>query len=236
MRHYFTIDQWVSILQKTAREQAGLLPIAALSRLSGLKGFTLRKALMRAEEKGLVDRVGPGLYLNKFAKVTLEELAMTLGKPCYISFESALSYYGIISQEPLVLTCATTRKPQRRLTPLGEIVFRHISTERFKGYTENKGILRAEPEKAFFDWLYWLCKTHGRFPDLDEINWGGLNGEKILFWSKEFPKSIQRFLKKQLETVGNSWCQTLNIELFFEKVKGLGQPSRGNDTELQESK
>ncbi|OIN96603.1 hypothetical protein AUJ66_05745 [Candidatus Desantisbacteria bacterium CG1_02_38_46] len=197
MKHYFTFDQWVNILQKTAREQEGLLPIAALSRLSGLKGFTLRKALMRAEEKGLVDRVGSGLYLNRFARVTLEELAMTLGKPCYISFESALSYHGIISQEPLVLTCATTRKPQRKLTPLGEIVFRHINTRRFKGYIENNGILMAEPEKAFFDWLYWLCKTQGRFPDLDEINRDGLKKEKISFWLKKFPKSIQKLLKQK---------------------------------------
>ena len=197
MKHYFTFDQWVNILQKTAREQEGLLPIAALSRLSGLKGFTLRKALMRAEEKGLVDRVGSGLYLNRFARVTLEELAMTLGKPCYISFESALSYHGVISQEPLVLTCATTRKPQRKLTPLGEIVFRHINTRRFKGYIENNGILMAEPEKAFFDWLYWLCKTQGRFPDLDEINRDGLKKEKISFWLKKFPKSIQKLLKQK---------------------------------------
>ena len=196
MKHYFTIDQWMNILRKASREKNGLLHITSLSYLSGLKGFTLRKALRRAEEKGLVDRVGPGLYLNRFAKVTLEELAMTLGKPCYISFESALSYHGVISQEPLVLTCATTRKPRRKLTPLGEIVFRHIARTRFNGYVENGGILRAEPEKAFFDWLYWLSKTQGRFPDLDEVRWDALNRKKISFWAKEFPKSIQKFLKK----------------------------------------
>lgn len=197
MKQYFTIDQWVNILRRAGRDKGGLMPLAVLSRLSGLRNFTLRKALLRAEEKGLVERVGPGLYFNRFGRVSLEELAMTLGKPCYISFESALSMYGVISQEPLVLTCATTRKPQRKFTPLGEIVFRHTALKRFWGYVENNGVLRAEPEKAFLDWLYWSSKTRGRFPDLDEVNWDEMNKGKILSYVKKFPRSIQKFLIKQ---------------------------------------
>jgi len=45
------------------------------------------------------------------------------------------------------------RKPQYKSTPLGEIVFRHIAPIRFRGYVESDGVLRAEPEKAFLDWL-----------------------------------------------------------------------------------
>jgi len=201
MKRYFTIDRWVDILRKAGREQGGLLRAASLSYLSGLKGFTLRKALMRAQEKDLIERVGPGLYLNRFAKVTLEELAMALGKPCYVSFESALSYHGIVSQEPLVLTCATAQKPKRKTTPLGEIVFRHIAQPRFNGYTEKGGILRAGPEKALLDWLYWSAKTRGGFPAADELNWDALDKEKIFSLAKEFPKSTQEFLKKQLTSL-----------------------------------
>jgi predicted transcriptional regulator of viral defense system len=195
MKQYFTIDKWVEILRKASSKEEGLLSLTALSRLSGLKDFTLRKALIRIEEKRLVERVGPGLYLNRFGRTTLEDMAMVLGKPCYISFESALCHHGIVSQEPLVLTCATTRKPQRKSTPLGEIVFRHIATNRFWGYVVNGRILMAEPEKGFLDWLYWSNKTRGRFPDLDEVNWEEMNKEKILLYSKKFPKSIQKFLK-----------------------------------------
>lgn len=199
MKRYFTIDQWVDILRKASREEGGgLVCLAVLSRLSGLKNFTLRKALLRVEEKGLVERVSSNLYLNRFAKVTLEELAMTVGRPCYISFESALSHYSIISQEPLVLTCATTGKPKRKSTPLGEIIFRHITEKRFWGYIESGGVLRAEPEKAFLDLLYWSSKTRGRIPDLDEVNWGELKKEKIVFYAKKFPLSIRKFLKKEI--------------------------------------
>lgn len=197
MKQYFTIDKWVNILRKAGKEEGGLVPLGVLSRLSGLRDFALRKALLRIEEKCLVERIGPSLYLNRFGRTTLEDLAMVIGKPCYISFESALSRYGIVSQEPLVLTCATTRKPQRKSTSLGEIVFRHITPNRFWGYVINDRILWAEPEKAFLDYLYWLSKTQGRFPDLDEVNWEEMNKEKVLSYSKKFPKSIQKFLKKQ---------------------------------------
>lgn len=197
MKKYFTIDRWVNILQKTGKEDGGLMPLSTLSKLSGLEGHSLRKALLRAEEKGLVEKVGPGLYLNRFGSTTLEELAMALNRPCYISFESALSAYGVISQEPLVLTCATTRKPLRKPTPLGDIVFRHITPKRFWGYVENKGVLTAEPEKAFLDWLYWSGKIQGRFPDLDEANLEEINRDKILSYVKKFPRSIQKFLSKQ---------------------------------------
>ncbi len=198
MKQYFTIDRWVEILRKVGSEEkgGGLLSFVVLSKLSGLENFTLRKALIRAEEKGLLERVGSGLYLNKFARLTLEELAMALGKPCYVSFESALSHYGIISQEPLVLTCATTGKPYRKSTPLGEIAFRHIINKRFCGYIENNGVLRAEPEKALLDLLYWSSKIRGRFPDLDEVSWKELKKKKLFFYAKRFPLNIQKFLKE----------------------------------------
>lgn len=198
MKQYFTIDKWVDILRKAGREEWGVMSLVALSRLSGLRDFTLRKAILRIEEKGMIERVGPSLYLNRFGRTTLEDMAMVLGKPCYISFESALSHYGIVSQEPFVLTCATTCKPRRKSTPLGDIVFRHIAQKRFWGYVANGSILWAEPEKAFLDWLYWSNKTQGIFPDLDEINWEEMNKKKIFSYSKKFPGSIQKFLKKDV--------------------------------------
>ncbi|OIO74835.1 MAG: hypothetical protein AUJ85_04680 [Elusimicrobia bacterium CG1_02_37_114] len=197
MKQYFTINHWVDILRKLSQEQrGGLLPLTVLSRLSGLKNYALRKALLRAEEKGLVERVYSGLYLNKFATVTVEEIAMLINRPCYISFESALTIYGIISQEPFVLTCATTRKPANKSTSVGDIVYRHITAKKFWGFNEKKGILIAEPEKAFLDLLYWSGKTRGRFPDLDEMNLMELKKEKVFSYAEKFPLNLQKYLKK----------------------------------------
>jgi predicted transcriptional regulator of viral defense system len=72
-----------------------------------------------------------------------------LVKPSYISSVSALSYYGLITQIPNEIFCATQKKTQR----IGKINFFH--TNYFFGYKEenyeNTGILIAEPEKAVID-------------------------------------------------------------------------------------
>jgi len=194
MKKYFTLDRWLDILRRAGSQGGGLIPIATLSKLSGLKGYTLRKALLRIEEQGLLKRVTAGIYLNRLGKATPEELAMSIRMPCYISFETALSHYGILSQVPLVLTCATTRKPGRKITPLGEIVFRHLNTARFWGYGEENRILWAEPEKALLDWLYWFSKTQGYFPDMDELDLRELNQRKLQNYALSFPKTIRKRL------------------------------------------
>ncbi len=191
MKRYFTLDQWVQLLRGAAGEGNALISIVALSRLSGLKGHTLRRALFRIEEKGLLERQGPGVYLNRMGKTTLEELAMSLRRPCYISFESALSRHGVVSQIPLALTCATTRKPGRKTTVLGEITFRHLTPSRFWGFREENRVLWAEPEKALLDWLYWFSKTQGRFPDMDELDVSDLDRRRLKEFAARFPRNIK---------------------------------------------
>lgn len=193
-KKYFTTERWVEVLRKTAG-RGGVISFAALSKTTGLKGFTLRKAILRAEEKGFLNRVSVGLYLNRFGNTNLEELSMAVGKPCYISYESALSHYNITSQMALVVTCVTTGKTSRKSTPLGEIVLRHIGRRLFWGYREEKCVLWAEPEKALLDWLYWFKKTKGRFPDTDELELTGVNRKKLRKYALSFPGNLQKLVE-----------------------------------------
>ena len=194
-KRYLLLSDWLRILQRASREGGKVFSLESLRRVSGLSGASLRKALSRLRKKGVITHVGPRLYMNPFSPASLEELAMVLGHPCYISFESALSRYGILSQSPQVLTCATRRKPKGISTPLGEIVLRHISPRLFGGYREENGILWAEPEKALLDWLYWKSKVEGPLADLKELNLEETDSGRLRTWVERFPSSIKRLLK-----------------------------------------
>lgn len=81
--------------------------------------------------------------------------------PSYISFEYALSWYGLIPERVEVCTCATCckNKSKKFITPFGNFLYRDIpqtvyplgvSLEREGGYSYQI----ASPEKALCDMLY----------------------------------------------------------------------------------
>jgi predicted transcriptional regulator of viral defense system len=191
-REYFTLDRWIRLLQELGRQGGRILSLTALSQASGLSQGTTRKAVYRLEKKGYLRRVARGLYANRFLPPTLEELAMILGRPGYISFESALERWGLISQMPLVLTCASTRRSGWKHTPYGEIVFHRLKPGLFFGFRpEESGILWAEPEKAVLDFIYIKLKTRGGVPPLDELVWEQLDLGKLSEWAEHYPRSVE---------------------------------------------
>lgn len=88
--------------------------------------------LTRLVREGLLERPSKGVYLYALSRHkgpdTLELIARTLrrGAYNYISLESALSEYGVISQIPVGrLTVITTGRKGEYSTPYGVIEFTH---------------------------------------------------------------------------------------------------------------
>lgn len=88
--------------------------------------------LKRLVNAGILERPSKGVYLYALSKNkgpdTLELIAKTLrrGEYSYISLESALSEYGVISQIPVGrLTVMTTGRKGEYKTPYGVIEFTH---------------------------------------------------------------------------------------------------------------
>ena len=111
--------------------------------------------------------------------MSLERIAMEKGRPCYVSFKTALSYHGVIEECPYNLMCATLRDDFVLRCSLGLIEFIRVDEDCFFGYTEwtdplGNPFLIAEPEKALLDWIM-LCEERGYMIQLDEINWGALS-------------------------------------------------------------
>ncbi|HAT30684.1 MAG TPA: hypothetical protein DCW29_07465 [Janthinobacterium sp.] len=92
----------------------------------------MEKSLQRMVADGLLQRVAKGLYLNPSAtsknRWVAEEIAKALRPGClsYVSLESILSEYGVISQIPIDrMTVMTTGKSGVVKTPFGTIEFTH---------------------------------------------------------------------------------------------------------------
>lgn len=93
---------------------------------------SMEKSLQRMVADGLLVRVCKGLYLNPAASSktsrVVEDIALALrpGSYSYVSLESMLSEYGVISQIPVGrLTVMTTGAKGTYETPYGTIEFTH---------------------------------------------------------------------------------------------------------------
>jgi len=190
VRKYFTSSDWMTLLQKLGKEKQKILSPQTLQRASGLSREATLKAVQRLVRRGSLIKLYKNTYANKFSLPSLEEVAMFYGKPCYISFESALEDHGILSQAPQVLTCATTRKLKNLKTPLGEIIFHHLIPRLFNNFDNDRGVLRATAEKSLLDYLYINLKNNKQVPPLDEFDLGQLDNKKIKKLARIFPQSI----------------------------------------------
>lgn len=92
----------------------------------------LDEGLNRLIKAGLIKRACRGVYVNDNAQCfdgyTIEHIAKALRRNTYnyVSLESALSEYGVISQIPLdLLTVMTTGRKGIYKTPYGVIEFTH---------------------------------------------------------------------------------------------------------------
>ncbi len=88
--------------------------------------------ISRLVSSGILERPSKGVYIYNLSRHkggdTLEQVAKTLrrGEYNYISLESALSEYGVISQVPVGrITVVTTGRKGEYKTPYGVIEFTH---------------------------------------------------------------------------------------------------------------
>ena len=162
-----------------------------------------QKFLERYTKKGVFARVKKGLYISNLDPPNEMVLANRIYFPSYISFESALSYYGLIPETVYSITSATT-KPTREFF-LGEMAFSYskIKKEAFTGYTpeqfEGETVLIATPEKAFCDYFYFVNlgkKSLNERLKLDKLDFAKVRSYAQLFKRKGLERIINDFARK----------------------------------------
>lgn len=168
--------------------------IADLEKITSLSRKSLYVTLKRLVDRGILEKVGPGIYRLFTSKTSIEKIAASLYIPNYLSFESLLSRYGVLNLVPYTITFATTRKT-KRITLLGRAIeYRQIKKDLFWGYEIKGGIYTAKPEKAFLDLVYLASKGVASV-DLDELDTKKLSSKKVKEFSKKFPKYTQKYLR-----------------------------------------
>jgi predicted transcriptional regulator of viral defense system len=127
-----------------------------------------------------------GVYILPESYDRIDAIANMQYQPSYLSFESALSRYGLLSQVPYALTFTTTRKSVRK--KLGDTVveYRSLKVPLFFGYEKRGALFMASPEKALVDRLYMM--VFGKF-DLrpEHLDLKEIGARKALRIAKAYP-------------------------------------------------
>lgn len=150
---------------------------------------------IKVQVKRLVDkknliRVTRGIYKLPNTSLDLEKTSTQIYSPSYVSFESALSKYGVINQGIYKITLATTRHSKKIELLNTPCEYVQIKPSLFFGFNLVKNIYLAEAEKAFLDEIY-LIVLGKKTINTAEWNTVNLNKQKIDKYLKKYPLGIK---------------------------------------------
>lgn len=134
--------------------------------------------LSRLLKSGDIKKVSRGLYIfgdiwrrKPISKFTI---ANKLVEPSYISFESALSFHGLIPEAVYTTMSACFQKDKKSFkTDFGVFIYQHVPTSVFlleveRIQTDSGPLLMATPMKALFDLVCVRRKNYLALSDLEK--------------------------------------------------------------------
>jgi len=131
--------------------------------MDDLKYYASPKAkLTRMISGEEIIQIKRGLFVeNNDINLSLKSLSSLLYGPSYVSFQTALEFYGLIPERVDITTCASYGKNKNKefQTSVGKFIYNHIPNQAYPYDTvilEENGqkFLIATPEKAICDMLY----------------------------------------------------------------------------------
>ncbi len=150
----------LSFAETTYIEAQNLMPL--LSDYTNPRDF-----ISRLVKRGDLIRLKNGFFVIaekiKKSPVPYAQISNLLYGPSYLSFEWALSYYGMIPEGVRVMTSATSAKSKSFNTPLGTFDYCSLSHARYAIGIDQKEdfggrFLIATPEKALADLIHFKSK------------------------------------------------------------------------------
>ena len=136
-------------------------------------------------------------------------LATRMYRPSYISLHSSLSFYGLIPESVIQVTCVSTLKTNTFRNIFGEFSYRTIKPRGFFGYNhlpsaKGRIVYMAKPEKALLDllYLYPFYKSDNDFKVLrfdeyfleEKLNIEQLMAYTVKFKNVALEKRVRTFL------------------------------------------
>ncbi len=195
----------------------GEFTLFSLSDMRALDKKFCRRRLTEWQKKGYIQKVVRGYYYFTDLEIdenALFEIANKIYSPSYVSFEMALSYYGLIPESVYGITSVSTKKTYSFKTSIAEFSYKSIHPYLFWGYEiKSKGTKTfkiASPEKAVLDYFYInpSIKTQNEFESLrfDKDTFFGIIKLKKLraYLGKFNRKTLKKRVKTFLEFLKNA--------------------------------
>lgn len=161
--------------------------------------------LFRNAKKGLLIRLKKSqkgsLYCLADKQPSQYLTANRIYEPSYISFDTALSFYGIIPETIYTITSATTKATREFKTNNSHFIYYKIKRSVYTEYRPikylNETILMAEPEKALIDYLYFV-NLKKRQLSYERLNLKKIRKNKLIGIAKLFNRPGMLNLIKQI--------------------------------------
>ena len=162
-----------------------------------------RRRLNEWQDKGYIRKVIKGYYIFSDLEIdekALFEIANRIYEPSYVSFEMALSRYGLIPESVYSITSVSTRRTRAFRTKIANFLYKTVRPGLFFGYViSGEGGKRykiASCEKALLDYFYLNPSIKKR------ADFEGMRINRDLFRrtvdKKKFLEYLKRFNNKAL--------------------------------------
>jgi len=176
----------IDIIKAINRTGRRIFTAADIAKLIGSTNTnTIYKTVERLTRNGILSKLNKGLYFATATPPELFEVANVLYVPSYVSLESALYRYGVISQAPYTITSVSTNKSKKKTAFNNEFEYTHLNSKYFFGYVKDRHVLIASREKALLDLLY-LASKKSRHINFDGIDWKTINRKELKAYMREY--------------------------------------------------
>lgn len=183
----------IDVVKELSGFNKSYFTVSDLEKILDLKKDSLYVTLNRLVKSGVLVRLAKNVYSLFTQGVDHEKIANELYFPCYLSFEQALSQYGILSQIPYTQTFATIRRSKKIEINQVLIEYSHLPQKLFFGYVLEKGKYKAEKEKALLDQFYMVSRGK-RTITIEELDLKNIDRKKFEEYAKKFPSYMEPLL------------------------------------------
>jgi len=172
-----------------------------VAEIFGIKSESAKVLCTRFTKKGIFIRLKKNFYIlsENLEKLNIEDLfkiSNYLQVPSYISFLTALSYYGVSTQiQRGFIESASTRRTRKFKIQSFLFNFYKIKKNYYFGFVKENDIFIATKEKALVDSVYLY--SFGKYKlDFSAIDFNKIDRAKLREVIDPFPERTKKILKK----------------------------------------
>jgi len=168
------------LTKKILDSKLGLVSLETLKNILEIENErTLHRVANDFIKNGILVKLEKGKYEVTSNSPDTFEIANFLYQPSYISLETALNYWGILSQFPFEVSSVTPKKTVKKIIEGKIYTYSHITSKYFGMFVKKNGSLIASPEKALFDQFYLVSKGI-KVANFDEYDFDNVNKKEFL--------------------------------------------------------